>query len=195
LAALQFAQFQAELPGKTGQAGAAMENLQIAAAPGQQGAQDHDAPLLREQGRPGPAQLFENKAGQALEGKNVQAGVAGQGGVAEELPFQLESGLFGGEENEGRPLGVLAERGANFRQAPESFPAAGRTEEKARLHTSLVAQKRGRGKEKGGPAISGRENDPGYLYTRPATPFLSSRSALAAICPCPACWRFFFRPP
>src|ERR1019366_3079404 len=118
--------FQAQLPGKTGQAGAAVENLQVGAAAGQEGAQDHDAPLFREQRGPGPAQLFENESGEAFEGKNVKARVAGQGGTAQELPFQLESSLLGGEENEGRPLGILAQGGADFRQAPESFPGASR---------------------------------------------------------------------
>jgi len=77
----------------------------------------------------------------------VKARVAGQSGVAEELPFQLEGGLLGGEENQRRPLGVLAQGGANFRQAPESFPGAGRTEEKARLHAPLLAQKAAAEKE------------------------------------------------
>jgi len=121
--------------------------LQVGAAPGQQGAQHHDAAFFRQERGPRPAQLFENKSGQALEGKNVKARVAGQGGVAEELPFQLERGLLGGEENQRRPLGILAQGGANFRQAPESFPGAGRTEEKARLHAPLLAQKAAAEKE------------------------------------------------
>jgi len=122
--------------------------LQIGAAPGQEGAQNHDAAFFRQERGPGPAQLFENKSGQALEGKNLKARVAGQSGAAEELAFQLESGLPGGEENQGRPLGIPAQRGADFRQAPESFPGAGRTEEKSRLHAPLLAQNAGAGKEK-----------------------------------------------
>jgi hypothetical protein len=108
--------------------------------PGQEGAQHHHAPLLGEQRGPRPAQLFENKSGQALEGENLEARVAGQGGVAEELAFQLVGGLFGRQKNEGRPLRIVPQRGANFGQAPESFPGAGRTEEESRLHSPLVAQ-------------------------------------------------------
>jgi hypothetical protein len=59
----------------------------------------------------------------------------------------LESGLLGGEEKEGRSLGVLPQGGANFGQAPESFSGAGRTEKESRLHSPLVAQKGGAGKE------------------------------------------------
>ncbi len=139
-APLQFAQFQAELAGKPRHAGAPVEDLKGGAVPCQQGAEHHDSSFFGEQRRPGPAQLFEHISREALEGENLQARVAGQVGVAKELAFQLESGLLGSEENEGRPLRVVAERGANFRQAPESFPGAGRTEEESRSHIPLVAQ-------------------------------------------------------
>jgi hypothetical protein len=139
-AALQFAQFQAELAGKPHHAGAPVEDLKGGAVPGQQGAEHHHAAFFGEQRRPGPAQLFEHISREALEGENLQARVAGQVGVAKELAFQLEGGLFGGEEDEGRSLQIIAERGANIRQAPEGFPGAGRTEEESRSHIPLVAQ-------------------------------------------------------
>jgi hypothetical protein len=117
-----------------------VEDLQRGAVPREKGAKHHDAAFLGKQHGAGPAQLLEHKGGKSLEGENLQARVAGQRRVGQELAFQLEGGLLGGEENEGRSLRIIAQRRANFGQAPESFPGAGRTEEESRAHNPLVAQ-------------------------------------------------------
>jgi hypothetical protein len=76
--------------------------------------------------------------------------------VGQQLAFELEGGLFGGKQNQRpvftllrrdkRPAGVFAERGADFAEAAEGLAAAGRAEEKARLHTGFFTQRRQGGK-------------------------------------------------
>jgi hypothetical protein len=91
--------------------------------------------------------LFEDKRGQTLKGKNGKPRVTGQGGIGQKLTFQLEGGLLGGQENQWRPVRVVAQGGANLRQAPERLAGAGGTEEKARAHAPLLAQIPAAGKE------------------------------------------------
>ena len=64
----------------------------------------------------------------------MQPGVAGYFRISEQLAFELERGLLGGEQNQWRAGGIFPQRGADFRQTAEGLAAAGGAEEKARLH-------------------------------------------------------------
>ena len=89
--------------------------------------------------------------------------------VGQQLAFELEGGLFGGKQNQRpafalfrrgkRPAGVFAERGADFGEAAESLAAAGRAEEKARLHTGFFTQRRQGGKT----FITAKMDLPGHI--------------------------------
>jgi hypothetical protein len=61
-------------------------------------------------------------------------------GVGQKLAFQLESRLFGRQQNQGRAVRLRPQRLADFLQAQESFSCSGRSQQKTRVHPVLVAQ-------------------------------------------------------
>jgi len=134
---LQFAEQPAQLPGETRSACAFGKQFQLAFMPHEQGAQDHDAAFVVQLFRRRDVQFFKDKLRKALEGENLQARVAVERRVGKQLAFELESGLFGCEENEWRALGIFFERGSDFGEAAEGLAAAGGAEEKSRLHDSF----------------------------------------------------------
>ncbi len=134
LVALEFAEDLAEVLGETIEAGAGAEKFEFVALLGEQTAQNHEAAFLIEHSRRGFLQLSEDELRETLEGKDVEARVAGDGGVGEKLALQLISGLLGGEEEQGRPVGRGGEGGANFGEAAKRLAGAGGAEEEARLH-------------------------------------------------------------
>ena len=139
-APLQLAQLDTEPAREARQARAGAEDLQFLPPPRQQRAQDHRASLFGQQRRSGPAQLFEDKIGQTLEGENLQAGVSGHRRIGQELPFQLEGGLLGRQQQERRAVRLRQKGLANFRQTLESLSRSGGSEQKARLHPVVVAR-------------------------------------------------------
>ena len=143
---LQLAQFQAQLAREARQPRAGVKDLQLLAPPRQQRVQHHDASVFGQERRLRLAGPCQHEFGQTLKGKNLQARVTLQIRIRQELPFQLEGGLFGRQQNERRPVRFRQQRLANFRQAAESFPRPGRTEQKARMHPAFVAQNQPRAK-------------------------------------------------
>jgi ABC-2 type transport system ATP-binding protein len=95
-------------------------------------------------------QAGKNEFRQPFERQDLQTRVPLQRRIGQELPFQLESGLFWRQQNQRQPLRIFEERAADFFQAQECFPRASRTEQKSRLHPTFVAQKSGTVKEEGG---------------------------------------------
>ena len=87
-------------------------------------------------------QGVKDKPRQPLERKNVQPRVAGQRVPGQQLAFELEGGLFGREQDQRQAFRRSRQGGADFGQTAERLAAAGRTEEKARLHALLFAQSR-----------------------------------------------------
>ena len=71
---------------------------------------------------------------EALEGEDLQARVAVERIIGEQLAFELKRGLFGREQDQRWSFGSGGKGSADFRQAAEGFAAAGGTEEKTRLH-------------------------------------------------------------
>jgi len=65
----------------------------------------------------------------------------------EQLAFELERGLFGREKNQRRTGGIAGQRGPHFGETAERLAAAGRAEEKARLHAGIFTQRRKGAKE------------------------------------------------
>ena len=141
---LQFAEQLAELLGKTGAARAGAKQFQFAFVPQQQGAQHHHAAFLGKQSRRHrDAERVEDEPREPLERKNVQPRVAlADGAVGKQLAFELKRGLFGREQNQRRAFRRCRQSGADFRQTAKCLAAAGRTEEKTRLHSLLFAQRR-----------------------------------------------------
>ena len=83
LVLLQLIEELAELLGKARQARTGMEELELGVIPGQQSPEHHHAPFfIEDAGRRG-GKLVENEVGQAIEGKNLQASVAGHFGVGQ----------------------------------------------------------------------------------------------------------------
>ena len=76
----------------------------------------------------------------------MQPGVAGNFTAGEQLPFELEGGLLGREQDQWRAIRIFPQRGADFLKTTERLAAAGRAEEKARLHTGFFTQRRQGGK-------------------------------------------------
>jgi hypothetical protein len=77
----------------------------------------------------------------------MQPGVAGNFTAGEQLPFELEGGLLGREQDQWRAIRIFPQRGADFLKTTERLAAAGRAEEKSRLHTGFFTQKAGGGKQ------------------------------------------------
>ena len=147
LVLLQFREQRAEFLRKTGAASAAGKKFQFARVFSQQRAQHHQPPFTGQQFRRRDVELFKNEVRQPVEGKDLQSREAGNFIAREQLPFNLERGLFGREQNQRRAGGRLRERGADFGEAAEGFAAAGGAEEKARLHAEILTQSRKVAKE------------------------------------------------
>jgi hypothetical protein len=64
-----------------------------------------------------------------------------------QLPFELEGGLFGRQQDERWTIRACPQGGADFGKAAEGLAAAGGTEEEAHLHTGFFAQSCVRGKK------------------------------------------------
>ena len=139
--ALKFAQQQTELLREAGQARGGAEQFQLRLLLREQGAQHHHAALVIEPLRRRGGKFFKDETGEALEGKNLQTGVAGRAVAGEQLAFELEGGLLGREQDERRAGGIGAQRGADFLQAAEGLAAAGGAEKEARLHATVFAQR------------------------------------------------------
>jgi hypothetical protein len=125
LVALEFAEHQAELLGKPGQAGAGAEQFEVVAFSGKESPQDHDAAFLVEHRGGRFAQLSKSEMSEPFEGKDAEAAVADYGVIGKELAFELVGGLFGGDEDERRSFLGSGECGTDFGQATEGFSAAG----------------------------------------------------------------------
>jgi hypothetical protein len=102
--------------------------------------QHHHAPVLGQERLFRLSAKFKRELRQALEGKNLQSSITLQFLIRQKLALQLEGGLLGREQEEGRPIRFRQESLANFRQAAESLPRPSRSEQKARMHNVLVAQ-------------------------------------------------------
>jgi len=131
---LQFVEQAPKFLGEAGSPRTAPKQLQFIRVPHQQRAQDHGAAFLTQEFRRGDAQRIEDELRQPLEGENVQARVALERRVRQQLAFELEGGLFGRKQNQGLALRGAGERGTDFGEAAEGFAAAGGTEKKARGH-------------------------------------------------------------
>ena len=81
--------------------------------------------------------------------------------IGEQLPFELERGLFGRQQDQGRTFGIFAECITDFRQTAERLAAAGGAEKEARLHTGFFAQ-RGAGAKK--LIWAGMDFSPHFLF-------------------------------
>ena len=106
-APLEFPQQQAELRREAGEAGAGPEDFQFGMMPCEQGAQHHHTALFTQKFRRGQLQPLKNKFRQPLEGKDVQSGIALEPRVCQQLPLDLERGLFGREKNQRRAAGII----------------------------------------------------------------------------------------
>ena len=111
--------------------------------PHQQGAQDHHAAFLGEQSRwHRDIERVEDEPREPLERKNVQPRVPLRSAIGEQLAFELKRRLLGREQNQRRAFRRCRQGGPDFRQTAKRLAAAGRTEEKTRLHGLLFAQRR-----------------------------------------------------
>ena len=90
--------------------------------------------------------MIEDEKSQALEGKNEEPRVAREGRPGEQLALELIRGLLGRDEQQGRAVGRGGKRGADFSEAAKGLAAAGGSEEKARLHGNVLAQRRAEAK-------------------------------------------------
>ncbi len=89
----------------------------------------------------GDAEFVQDESGEPLEGKDLQARVAVERGVREQLAFKLKRGLFGREQNQRRAFRRGPQAGADFGQTAEGLAAAGGAEKKARLHGGIFTQR------------------------------------------------------
>jgi hypothetical protein len=144
---LKFAKQLTELPGETGQSGAGAKQFQFAALLFEHRAQHHDAAFFGEQFGNWNAKLIKNKFGEAFEGENVQASVTGQIATGEKLALQLESRLFGREENERRAFRIAVQFFPDFAQAAMRLAAASGAEKKTDLHAAFFPQSGGGAKQ------------------------------------------------
>ena len=111
--------------------------------PQQQGAQYHDTALLGEQLRRRDLPPGQDKLREPFKRKNMESRVtieSGGRGMNKQLPLELERGLFGRQQNQRQSFRGFPQGGADFGQAEVSFAAAGRTQEKACLHTGFFVQ-------------------------------------------------------
>ena len=70
----------------------------------------------------------------------MQARVAGKGAVGQQLPFELERGLFGREQNKRQTFRSFLQSVTNLGQAAECLAATGRAEEESRLHKTFLTR-------------------------------------------------------
>ena len=134
---LQLAQQMAELMREPRQPCRRAEEFQPVLMLGEQGAQDHQPPFLAEQLRGRRRELFENEAGQPLEGQDLQASVTAQLGIRQELALELKGGLLGREKKERRSGRRSQQRAAAFRHTTESLATPRGPEQKPDEHAPL----------------------------------------------------------
>ena len=137
LVTLEFAEELAELAGETGESGGGAEDAERGVFTGQQRAENHHAALVVEEFGDGGEGLQEPVC-EAVEGDDLQARVASEAGVVEELAFELEGGLLRGEQEEGRAVGRALQLGADVRKAAPGLAAAGGAEEEVDAHLAMV---------------------------------------------------------
>ena len=132
---LELVEELAQLFCEAGQTRAGPEEFQVGVMASQQGPQHHHPSLLAQQpGRSGQ-KLTKDKLGQPLEGKNLQAGVAGQFRITQDLPLQLERRLPGRQKNQRQPRRLRRQSRTNLRQAAKSFSAARRAKQEVYVHS------------------------------------------------------------
>ncbi len=178
--ALELSQHLAQLPRKAGHARRAAIDPQVAFMPHEQRAQDHHAPLLVEQWRHRASQAREHMLGQALEGKDPQAGVPGQLGPGEQLALQLKRGLLGRQQHKGTPLRRGHQPPPQKIQAPPGLATACRAQYEAHPHAAVLAHPAVQAKDwvrLFGGAYPPRRRAP--LLNRPG----QGRNGCAAACP------------
>src|ERR1043166_9379988 len=90
--------------------------------------------------RAGVAGFSQNERPQPIEGKNLQPRVARQFGIREQLTLDLKGGLLRRDEEHRRAHWIAFQLGANFLQAPKSFPGAGGADQKTDLHRFVFRQ-------------------------------------------------------
>jgi len=100
----------------------------------EQGAQDHDAAFFREDAGGRLAEFTQDEIGQAIKGDDLQARVAREIGIGEQLAFELEGGLFRGKQEQGRSFGPRRKFRPDRRETTVGLTAARRAEEKSYLH-------------------------------------------------------------
>ena len=113
----------------------------------QQGAQDHHTPRLAQIIRRGQPRLFEHETGQPFKGENLQTREPAQRVSGQQLAFELEGGLFRGQQDQRFARRVGGERGADFGEAAPGLAAAGGAEEETHLHADVFAQSLPGGKQ------------------------------------------------
>ena len=109
--------------------------------PENQRPQNHDAPLLGERFRRVNLEVFQNELREPLEGQDVQPRVTLELRIAQQLTFELGSGLFGREQKQRRAVRRRDQFTADLRKAAEGLAAASGSEQKSRLHTDVFNQK------------------------------------------------------
>ena len=100
----------------------------------QQSAQDHETTFAGQQFRRREIQAFENKTGEAVKGKNLQARETSELDIGEELAFELKGGLLGREDDQRVAVRLSFEGGAHFGEAAESLAAASGAKKEAHRH-------------------------------------------------------------
>lgn len=134
LVALQFAQQEAEPRGETRQSRGGVKQFQVGALLIQQSAQHHDATFVVEPVHLGRDGFAQDELCEAIEGKDLQSRVTVEIGSGEQLAFELERGLFRGEQQERRTFGRRDQFTADLREAAVSLTAAGGAEQESRSH-------------------------------------------------------------
>lgn len=76
---LELAEQPAELLGESWEASGGTENLKLILVLTQDGAENHDAPLVIQEGGFFRSDLGEDELGEAIEGKDLEPGIAREG--------------------------------------------------------------------------------------------------------------------
>jgi hypothetical protein len=126
--AVEFAEHLTQLGGEADGAGGGSEGAQVGFVAEEEGAEHHDAALLRQDIARGVTEGFEGSSGEAVEGEDFETGEAGDTG-GQEATFDLEGGLFGSDPEERWALGMSEEEVADLLDAGVSLAGAGRAEE------------------------------------------------------------------
>ncbi len=143
---LQLTQHAAELLGESGQAGRRVKHAQLSAQPGQQRAQHHHAALGAQQLAWGGARQGQDHFRQPVEGENPQPGVTCERGIREQLPFELERGLFRRQQHQRQTFRVGEECVPNLAQTAEGLAAAGGAQNETRMHGLVLLRNSSSGK-------------------------------------------------